>query len=194
LLDTVTTLIGLSLATSDPPGLKSLHPQMQEPPAIVVDISQSLLEARKGTRFVVDTKENMGYLMHADGSFASFRVATGKNEDVRYLGMKYKASTPEDTWTVKSRHVQPDRVTFGKNGRFLRLYRNGTEYTHYGIHGYAYLDEILEKPAEERYFSMGCVLVTPEVLKILEKIYELNGNQLEVTTIYGLQTPMVASN
>jgi hypothetical protein len=187
LLDTVSALIGLSLGTRSP----SLPvPTPAAPPAVVFVAPQGVLEARKGTRFVVDIKNNMGHLMHVDGSVASFRVATGREEWVNYLDKYYFAQTPVMKSTVTQIETQPDspsnRVTYSEDLKFLRI--RG----HYGIHHYLYLDDILEKDIEGRYFSMGCVLVTLEVLDVLEKIYELNGGMLEVETVYGLQTAMVA--
>ena len=84
-------------------------------------------------------------------------------------------------------HTQGDRITFGPKGRFLRLYKDGEEYTSYGIHDYAYIDKILSQDTEGRYFSMGCILVNQEVLDLLEETYTLNGNRLEVYTTQGLQ-------
>jgi hypothetical protein len=94
------------------------------------------------------------------------------------------ASTPVAKWTVLSSHIQPDRVTFGATGEFLRLYRDGKTRTHYGIHSYKYIDEFLA--SDDRYRSMGCVLVTDGVLDLLQAAFTLNGNKLEVETRYGV--------
>jgi hypothetical protein len=188
LIQLLSAIFGITLSAGSP-ALVVLNPAL---PSSAQQVTVASWVARKNDRFVVDTKENMGYLVHEDGTYASFVVATGRNEKVRYLGMNYIATTPTGKWVVKSRNTSGDRITFGPEGRFLRLYKDGTEYTSYGIHDYAYLDEILEKDTEGRFFSMGCVLVKKNILNILEKTYELNGNMLEVATVYGLDVPMIA--
>jgi hypothetical protein len=171
------------------PSLIVLNPS--EPPAIA-EVSAEAWEPMKDDRFLVDTKENIGYLVHDNGTYAKFKVATGRNETVHYLGMTYKATTPTGTWKVKARNTSPDHITFGPGGRFLRLFKDGTEYTRYGIHDYAYLDDILAKDTDGRFFSMGCILVKPAILDTLEKIYALNGGEIEVATVYGLSGPLIA--
>lgn len=147
-------------------------------------------EASKGDRFIVDTRENIGYIVHEDGSFTHMRVGSGKNEMVRYIGLTYMASTPSGSWTVKSKHIQGDKITFGPSGRFLRLYKDGTDYTAYGIHATANIDELLGE--DDRYKSFGCVLVDNEVMDILYKTYDLNGGSLEVVTIHGIESILAA--
>ena len=142
--------------------------------------------AAKGDRFIVDTRENVGYIVHEDGSFTHMRVGSGRNEVVRYIGRTYLASTPSSRWTVKSKHIQGDKITFGPSGRFLRLYKNGTDYTAYGIHATANIDYLLAE--DDRYKSFGCVLVDDDVMDVLYKTYELNNNSLEVVTIHGLES------
>jgi hypothetical protein len=148
-------------------------------------------EAAKGDRFIVDTRENIGYIVHEDGSFTHMRVGSGKNEWVRYIGRTYLASTPSSRWTVKSKHIQGDKITFGPSGRFLRLYKNGKDYTAYGIHATANIDDLLA--VDDRYKSFGCVLVDDDVMDILYKTYELNDKSLEVVTIHGLESVLMAA-
>jgi len=139
-----------------------------------------------GDSFVVDTRENMGYLIHRDGQFTRFPVVTGQNRVVYYLGRHYVATTPEAQWEVKSRHIKADRMTFGPSGRFLRLYEDGEEYTPYGIHEYGNEDEMFQ--TEGRFGSMGCVIVREAIMDILDKTYTLNGYSLNVVTKFGLES------
>lgn len=133
---------------------------------------------------VVDTKANIGYLVHANGEFTSFPVMTGQRKVVHYKGMTYDATTPERTWMAKKLDIQTDRYTFGKTGTFLRLFVNG-ESTYYGIHGFAGFEKFLA--ANDTYKSMGCVLVDETMLKVIVQTYELNDNSLELTTRYGTE-------
>jgi hypothetical protein len=171
LLQTISILFGVVLSTAAP-----------LPPAGAVPLSQ--LEPA-GIRFVVDTKENIGYIVNAFGDYAKVPVGSGQNKMVHYMRRTYKATTPAAKWTATSFHIQRDRITFGPDGEFLRLYRNGTEYTSYGIHATANIEEILA--SDDRYRSMGCVLVGEEVLDYLIDAYRKNGNNLDVVTVYGLE-------
>lgn len=139
-----------------------------------------------GIHFLVDTKENMGYIINDKGQYALIKVATGQNKVVHYLGQTYNALTPSEHWTAKTFHTQSDRITFGPKGKFLRLYRDGTEYTAYGIHSYAYIKDFLKE--DDRYRSMGCVLVDDDVMEYLVDAFKKNGNKLEVVTVHGLDT------
>lgn len=143
-------------------------------------------QVEAGDQFVVDLSTNMGYLVHEDGMMTEFTVATGRKQTVTYIGMTYYAETPARSWEVQTRHEKGDRITFGKSGRFLRLYMNGEERTSYGIHSYIDIDEVLSWDAEDRYFSMGCVLVTEHVMDILEETYDANGGSIQVTTVESL--------
>jgi len=147
-------------------------------------------EPQRGDVLYVDTKVNRGYIIHPDGDFTSFLLATGQRRNVSYIGLYYNATTPVGTWTVKSLHTQGDRITYGKNGRFMRLYKDGEEWTHYGIHEHLYGDEMIA--GEDRYRSMGCIIVSREVLDVLMATYELNWQSLEVVTSYGLDDTMFA--
>lgn len=143
-----------------------------------------------GDRFIVDTRENVGYLVHENGHYTATKVGSGKQQIVRYIGRVYDATTPDNYWVVQSSHIQPDRITFGETGRFLRLYDDGVTYTAYGIHPTANIDEILA--GENRYKSMGCVLVSEAMMDILMDTYALNGERLEVVTRHGIDDLLLA--
>ncbi len=137
-----------------------------------------------GDSMLVDTKENMGYLVHSDGAYYTFPVATGQRRVVRYIGRTYNATTPERNWVVQSEQTKGDRVTFGPRGLFLRLFVDG-ESTPYGIHGHRDSAKMIADPSEERFRSMGCIIVDEEILTIIEKTFTLNGGSLSVQTHYG---------
>ena len=155
--------------------------------------SQSLAqwEPAFGDRFIADTAENVGYLVHRNGHFTAFPIATGQRRVVRYIGLTYDATTPEGEWMAKSRHIKGDRITYGPTGRFIRLYKDN-DFTHYGIHTYAYEDEFLG--GEDRFKSMGCIVASERVFDIIEKTYYMNGKYLDVTTKYGVEGTSVAFN
>lgn len=137
-----------------------------------------------GDAFIVDTKLNMGYLLHGDGGYTSFKVATGQRRVVRYIGRTYNATTPVRRWAGLKVETKGDRITFGKEGTFLRLfYKN--ENTPYGIHSHAYWEKMLSD--EERFKSMGCVIVSDDMLDVILKTFEVNGNGLDVVTVYGFE-------
>ncbi|UPA22101.1 hypothetical protein K8942_03485 [Candidatus Peribacteria bacterium] len=140
-------------------------------------------------RFIADTEANQGYIVHMNGSYTTFKIGSGQKKTLRYIGKTYNGATPEELWTVKSTTIQRDRGTFGKSGLFLRLYMDGEYETNYGIHATGNIDEILAE--DDRYKSMGCVLVSDEVLEILAMTYALNDNTLEVATVKGL--PVMAN-
>lgn len=142
--------------------------------------------------FVADTQSNIGYLVHEDGSFLQTPIGSGKKQTVRYIGRTYNAATPVGIWTIKDKSIKGDHITFGKSGLFLRLFKNGDDYTAYGIHATGNINKLLTW--NDRYQSMGCILVSDEVLEILEKTYELNGDTLDVVTINGLdeQNPLLS--
>lgn len=140
-----------------------------------------------GDSFLVDRDSNVGYLLHKKGGFTSFTLATGQRRVVRYIGRTYNATTPLASWKALSREIKGDRITFGKSGRFLRLSmeeESGLERTPYGIHSHAYIQAMLQ--ANDRYRSMGCILVADEVLDIIIETFERNGNTLDVQTVAGL--------
>ncbi|HVW66117.1 MAG TPA: L,D-transpeptidase family protein [Candidatus Peribacteraceae bacterium] len=135
-------------------------------------------------RFIADTEANMGYIVHDDGSYTAFRIGSGQQKTVHYMGITYDAATPLAHWEVKSTTIQTDRGTFGPTGFFLRLYENGKDYTSYGIHSTGNINDILA--GNDRYKSMGCILVSNQVLNLLAKTYELNDHDLDVVTVFGL--------
>lgn len=144
-------------------------------------------QPQRGDSFVADTSANVGYLVHRNGEFTSFAIATGQRRIVRYIGRVYNASTPNTTWRALSNEVKGDRITFGKQGRFLRLSKfegSDAERTPYGIHSHAYIQKMLAD--QDRYKSMGCVLVSEEVLDTVIETYDLNDQSLDVFTVSGL--------
>ncbi len=138
-----------------------------------------------GDELIVDVESNTGYLIHTDGSYLPFLVATGLQKNIRYLGRTYFAQTPLKEWVAKEKKIQTDKVMFGKTGRFFRLFDGGTVSTPYGIHSFKYVDDWMKD--EDRYRSYGCVVVTEEILDIVEDTFYLNGKALKVKTIFGLE-------
>lgn len=134
-----------------------------------------------GDTLTVDVVSNMGYLVHENGNYFEFQVATGVKRYVYYIGMYYFAATPVREWDVKEVNIKGDRVTFGPEGRFLRLFYNGQP-TPYGIHSFLYEDRML---SGDRYGSMGCIIPRNSVLDIIENTYRINGDYLKVTTVEG---------
>jgi hypothetical protein len=134
-------------------------------------------------KFIADTRENIGYLIHEDGSYISFRIATGQKRFVHYIGRYYDARTPEREWSARAKQIKGDRITFGPEGTFLRLFADD-EHTPYGIHSHRSITTMLAD--EERYKSMGCILVSKEILDIVVQTYELSGKNLPVRTVYGI--------
>jgi hypothetical protein len=135
-----------------------------------------------GDSFLVDTQANIGYLIHQDGGFTSFPVATGQRRVVRYIGRTYNATTPNRHWISESKETKGDHITFGAEGTFLRLSYDG-EGTSYGIHTHAYAEAMLSH--QMRYRSMGCIIVSTELLEIIVKTFVSNGETLDVLTIDG---------
>lgn len=147
-------------------------------------------QPQAGDHLVVDTETNMGYLIHPDGEFTSFEVATGQKRYVRYIGRSYNAKTPDREWTAESLEVKGDRTTFGPSGKFFRLYDEG-EKTAYGIHTYKYEEGMFEGV---RYRSMGCIIIREAMLPIIEKTFALNDNKLNVKTVYGFDSLIAQAN
>ena len=150
-----------------------------------LEISQKRWKPRVGDRIVFDTKNNVGFLIHPDETFLRFPIVTGQERHVCYIGLCYFAATPEDEWTIKSRHIKGDRVTYGPSGRFLRLYRDGHEYSHYGIHEHRDEEDMFS--GEMRYRSMGCIIVKTDIMDILDETYQLNAVAgVDVKTVRGV--------
>ncbi len=167
-------------------------PTGYDPTPVPHQIARSDWKAQPGDRVVVDTQNNQGYLIHADGQYLKFPVVTGQRRWVYYIGRSYNASTPNWNWVAKSSHIKGDRVTFGPTGRFLRLYKDGVDHTAYGFHEYRTDEEMFEDadgnlaPASERYRSMGCVIVKTAMMDLIMETWEINGGLLNVTTQYGV--------
>lgn len=139
-----------------------------------------------GDHFVVNVEQNIGYLEHTDGTALSFRVVTGQQRSVYYIGRSYYAATPVRSWSAESLDYKTDdRVTFGPTGRFFRLYNDG-EATPYGIHGHRDADTMLA--SDNRYRSMGCIIVSEQILDIIEATYRKNGDILQVQTVDATKT------
>ena len=137
-----------------------------------------------GDQILIDTQNNVGYLVHPDGRFLRFLIVTGQRKFVCYIGRCYNAATPNWNWIVKSKHIKGDRITFGPTGRFIRLYKDGDEHTAYGIHEYAYEDTMFSR--NKRFGSMGCIIVKQTMMDVIEKTYDLNEGYLPVITQFGL--------
>ena len=142
-------------------------------------LPMSMWEPLAGDSLIVDVPRNIGYLVHADGTSVSFPVATGRKEYVSYIGRYYRAETPVRSWTAEQKQIKGDRRTFGVSGRFIRLFRSG-ESSPYGIHSYFKVDEWMQE--NERYFSMGCIVVTEGMMDIIERTFDLSGGRMNVIT------------
>ncbi|MBI3331931.1 hypothetical protein HYZ99_03145 [Candidatus Peregrinibacteria bacterium] len=166
------TVLGLLLGFSSPISLLNAVPETRWQP-------------EAGDVLLIDTKENVGYLVHRDGVFTTFRLATGQRRVVSYIGRTYDATTPEKSWVAQSPvEFKGDRITFGAEGRFLRLWDDG-ERTPYGIHPHLYNERMLAK--DDRFESMGCIIVSDAMMQVIEDTFALNGNHLEVVTSFGLE-------
>ncbi len=151
-------------------------------------ISLQEWQPKVGDRFVVDTKANEGYLLHPDGEYVAFPVITGQRRTVRYIGLTYFAATPNWDWNANEKGIKGDRVTFGPQGRIIRLYKDG-EVTNYGIHEHAAEEVMFAR--ESRYQSMGCIIVRHPIMDILEKTYDLNAETgFPVLTRAGVDDPV----
>lgn len=143
--------------------------------------SLSTWQPEVGDVLEIDVTTNTGYLTHvSDGFTISFPVATGQKRWVYYIGRRYFAATPEQFWEVRSLDTLSDRYTFGAEGNFLRLYKNGEIRTSYGIHTHYYIDNMLGQ--DQRYKSMGCILVSERIMDVLEETFRTNGQILKVRT------------
>ncbi len=116
-------------------------------------------------------------------------MATGRKEYVHYIGRSYRAETPLRTWTAEQKQIKGDRRTFGIGGRFLRLFRSGEE-SPYGIHSYYKADQWMRD--DERYKSMGCIVVTEDILDVIEKTFTLSNNNLTVITTDDVQKTLAS--
>lgn len=135
---------------------------------------------QKGDIFEVNVQTNIGHLYHLDGTTLEFEVVTGVRRVVRYIGLRYFAATPAANWVAQDMQIKKNRVTFGKSGRFIRLYKNGVNGTAYGIHPFGKENSMFKVPG--RYGSMGCIIVREAVMDILVKTLEVNEGRLPVRT------------
>ena len=145
-------------------------------------------QPQAGDQFVADTMNNMGYLIHEDGTYVEFKIVTGQRKMVHYVGNTYFAATPIKKWNVTDKEVQTDRFTFGPRGLFLRMNNS-----HYGIHPTKYGDDLLSKMPEDRFRSFGCIVVSEGMFDMIASTYEENGNELAVTTVYGFKEGYASS-
>ena len=179
LFSTLTTaLIGMSPATifsySDD---IQLVPQQIPAHVWVVEVGDSVK---------IDTKNNIGYLIHPNRDYLKFPVVTGQNRVVHYIGRTYNAKTPTWQWEVQSMDVKADRTTFGPSGRFLRLYKDGTDRTAYGFHEHRDEDQMFSESAVSRFLSMGCIIVQQPIMDILVETFDGNGS-VDVETTFGIE-------
>ena len=152
---------------------------LPSPALAASEVPLSLWTPESSDVFVVDVSQNTGYLVHANGSYVRFPVATGRKSYVSYIGRYYKAETPIRTWTAEQKQIKGDRRTFGISGRFIRLFRDG-ENSPYGIHSYFKVADWMQE--EQRYFSMGCIVVTEEIMDIVERTFDATGQKMTVIT------------
>ncbi len=160
---------------------------------VPLQISRENWSIEEDDKILVDTKNNQGYIFHKDGRYMNFDVVTGQKRWVYYIGRSYNAATPNWNWVAKSIHIKGDRLTFGPSGRFLRLYKDGTDHTAYGFHEYGNEKELFYG-MDTRFRSMGCIVVRVPIMDLLVNTFEKNGS-IEVTSqhgIYDLRTAMLA--
>lgn len=137
-----------------------------------------------GDKFEVNVETNMGRLVHENGESVEFEVVTGVRRVVSYIGLRYYAATPAQNWIVRTTEIKRDRWTFGKTGRFIRLFKVATdgteESTSYGIHPFLNEDSMFKVPG--RYGSMGCIILRESLEDLIEKTIETNGGSMSVRT------------
>lgn len=160
-------------------------------PATPVPLTIEEWAPENGDSVIVDTKENMGYLIHPNDAFMAFPVVTGQRRNVWYIGRSYNAATPTWRWKIEQLETKGDRVTFGPEGRFLRLFKDGDGRTAYGFHEHRSEKEMFSEDAEKRFRSMGCIIVRHDIMDILVKTYAANGS-IDVTTQYGVEDVLSA--
>ncbi len=150
------------------------------PAALAAEVPVAIWEPEAMDRLYVDVTDNVGYIVHENSDYIRFPVATGLQKEIYWLHKRYYAGTPIRSWTVSEKTTQTDRVMFGKTGRFFRLNVNGTD-TNYGIHGFAYFQKWLKE--DDRHRSYGCIVMSEEMLDIVEATYNKAGKTLSVTTM-----------
>lgn len=146
-----------------------------------------------GDKLIIDMQANRGYLLGTDGSYTAFPVGSGQKRVVRYIGKIYNAATPLAQWTVHSLDIKKgDRATYGITGRFFRLSHANWGTSQYGIHATSNIKDILAM--DNRFKSMGCILVSEEILDILEQTFALNKQSIEVITTTGVDMDALSMN
>lgn len=153
----------------------------------VQKVPEHAWHSAKGDRVLVDTLNNQGYIFHTDGRYVQFPIVTGQRRFVWYIGRYYFGATPNWNWTAKSMHIKGDRVTFGPSGRFLRLYKDGTDRTAYGFHEHRDEEEMFALPDPKRFRSYGCIIVKTPIMDLLEETFEKNDNELPVISVHGIE-------
>lgn len=138
----------------------------------------------EGDTFEVNVETNMGRLIHKNGDSLQFEVVTGVRRVVSYIGLRYFAATPTQNWVVRSTEIKRDRWTFGKSGRFIRLFKvhndGSEESTSYGIHPFGNEDSMFKVPG--RYGSMGCIILRESMEDMIQKTIAANGGSMNVRT------------
>lgn len=178
------TLLGLILALPVPPAAPESVAAAAPVPLEVTGESWAI---EQGDRVIIDTKNNEGFLFHTDGRFMRFPIVTGQRRFVSYIGRYYNASTPNWQWEAKSLHIKGDRVTFGPSGRFLRLYKDGSLHTAYGFHEHRDEQEMFAEGASERFRSMGCIIVTAQMMDLIVATWEVNEESMAVISQHGIE-------
>ena len=167
-------------ALADEMFVSTLHPDMEKDP-MWGRVNVGEFEPADGDYLLADLSRGVGYLANnGNKSFTTFPLLSGQHRYVYYIGRYYYAATPEQKWVVKEMNIQGDRITFSESGRFLRMYANGETYTSYGIHGHAHFETMIER--DSKFQSMGCLLVSDEVMDVLEKSFYANENGMRVLT------------
>ena len=185
-MSTITaTLLDIILSVPVAPVL-SVPPE--EPVPVAYEITTDEWRMEEGDKVIVDTLINEGYLMHEDGRYIRFHVVTGQRRRVYYIGRSYNAATPNWNWTARSLDIKGDRVTFGPSGRFLRLYKDGEENTAYGFHEHRDETEMFSGEADERFRSMGCIIVQSHIMDLLVATWMENGEELPIITKHGIES------
>lgn len=156
------------------------HPDVNFYAAQDITTNAENWEPQEGDFFEVNVENNMGRLYHKTGEALEFQVVTGQRRIMWYRGVKYFGGTPATKWVAKELNVKWDHVTYGKTGRFFRLYDGGTQYTAYGIHGFGREDSMFKVAG--RYGSLGCIIVREQILNLIQKTFDLNNKSLSVRT------------
>lgn len=143
-------------------------------------VTLSTFEAGSGDYMVADIERSVGYLVSTEHhEIMPFVLLSGqKRFKGRFGGVTYEG-TPEIDWVVRQMDVKGDRVTFGDTGRFFRMF-DGESRTAYGIHSHKYFQYMSDS---DNYFrSLGCLLVSDDVLDVIQKSFEANDNILNLKT------------